>query len=55
MAKLISVFEISYWCYYYYDLGEEEFWSMVASNQVDFEFFDDKPITDEQTKKTISY
>ena len=54
MSKQISFFEVSYWCYYY-SLGAEELDSMLASNNIDFEFFNNKPITDEQTKQTVNY
>jgi len=52
MSKKISFFEISYWCYYY-DLGDEEFWSMVYSNNTDFEFLIQKDISKGQTEKTL--
>lgn len=52
MGKKISLFEVSYWCYYY-DLGEEEFDSMLASNNVDFEFFTNNQISMKQLEKIL--
>jgi len=36
MKKEISVFEASYWAYYY-NLSSDEFWSMILSNDINLE------------------
>lgn len=52
MSRKVSFFEVSYWCYHY-NLREEEFDSMLASNNVDFEFFGNNNISMNQLERIL--